>query len=322
MELIKVGLIGLGGWGKNIYRNLESLNFLDKVYDKNPDNCRELKVNCEKISSNVDEIFECNEISVVMLATPAITHKEYIIKALENKKHVFVEKPLCLSLQDAYEIKKASKHHKKIVFVGHLLQYHNAFIEMRKKITSGSIGNVKLIKANRLNFGIIRKNESVLYDLGPHDISMILSITKNLPKKVSVNAIFKTATCKADSVNVILYFDKDLMAILNTDWISPYKEHRFSVFGTKGSFIFDDTLSWNNKLIHNPSYMDKENIIHYSPNCNIEILNEEPLKKEILTFINCVKNGEKPYTDIDEAINVQIVLDMIENEMNNKYGIK
>lgn len=319
---INVGLIGLGGWGKNIYRNLENLNFLYKVYDKNFQILKELKVENNKISKNLNEIFLSKEITCVVIATPSITHKYFIIKALKNKKHVFVEKPFCLDINDAYEIKKKSRETKKIVFIGHLLQYHNAFIEMKKRIEKGEIGKVKIIKANRLNFGIVRNKESVLYDLCPHDISMILSITKILPKKVSVNAIFTNSKNFVDTINVILYFKKNLIAILNCDWISPYKEHRFSVYGSKGSLIFDDTLEWDKKLIKNPSTLNKKNEISYSSNSVIKIKKEEPLKKEILSFINCIKYSKKPYTDVEEAINVQKVLEMIDKEIKIKYELK
>ena len=151
---------------------------------------------------------------------------------------------------------------------------------------------------------------------------MILSIIGNFPVKVDVNAVFKNSKTVADYINVILHFEKNLIAILNMDWISPYKEHRFSVFGTKGSLIFDDTRDWKNKLIFNPSYLNKKNDVVYKPNISIAVQEEEPLKKEIESFLKCVEYNETPITNIKEAINVQIVLDMIENKLINKYGLK
>ena len=106
---------------------------------------------------------------------------------------------------------------------------------LKNTIKLGKIGNLQIIKANRLNFGAIRQKESVLFDLASHDISMILSITEAIPKKVEVNAIFKNSENIADYINVLLYFENDLIAVINSDWISPYKEHRFSVLGSKGS---------------------------------------------------------------------------------------
>ena len=315
-----VGMIGLGSWGKNIYRNLETLDVLDKIYDSNTEHLNNIVTTKKKIANNADEIILSKDINNIVIASPADTHKNYIIKSLLNNKNVFVEKPLCLSLKDAMEIKKLSLEVNKIVFVGHLLHYHNGFNELKNIIKLGKIGNLQIIKANRLNFGAIRQKESVLFDLASHDISMILSITEAMPKKVEVNAVFNNSKKIADYINVLLYFKNDIIAVINSDWMSPYKEHRFSVLGTKGSLIFDDTKDWLNKLTINPSYLNKEKRIIYKPEKAIAVSNEEPLKKEIETFLQCVKNNDKPETDIDEAINVQVVLDMIEKELRENYG--
>ena len=188
-----VGMIGLGSWGKNIFRNLETLNVLKKIYDINTENLRNTVTFKKKIANNADEIILSKDIDSIVIASPADTHKNYIIQSLSNNKNVFVEKPLCLSLKDALEIQKLSLEVDKIVFVGHLLHYHNGFNELKKKIKLGIIGDLQIIKANRLNFGAIRQKESVLFDLASHDISMILSITEAMPKKVEVNAIFNNS---------------------------------------------------------------------------------------------------------------------------------
>ena len=316
----KVGMIGLGNWGKNIYRNLEKLNVLKKIYDSNTENLNNIVASKKKIADNADQIILSKNIDSIVIATPADTHKNYILKSLLNNKNVFVEKPLCLSLKDALEIQKLSSEVDKIVFVGHLLHYHNGFNELKKTIKLGKIGDLQIIKANRLNFGAIRQKESVLFDLASHDISMILSITEAMPKKVEVNAVFNNSKKIADYINVLLYFENDLTAVINSDWISPYKEHRFSVFGSKGSLVFDDNKDWPNKLIINPSYVNREKKIIHKPEKAVKVKNEEPLKKEIETFLQCVEKNHKPITDINEAINVQVVLDMIENELRENYG--
>ncbi len=317
----KVGIIGLGSWGKNIYRNLDYFHVVELVYDNDFRNLNFNLIKKNKITRNVDDIFLSKTIDSVIIASPAITHKDYIIESLKNNKNVFVEKPLCLSLKDSREIEKVANEVNKTIFTGHLLHYHNAFKKLKHEIKLGKIGNLNIIKANRLNFGAVRKVESVLYDLASHDLSMILSLTQDFPIKVDVNAVFKNSKTVADYINIILYFEKDLIAILNMDWISPYKEHRFSVFGTKGSLIFDDTREWKTKLIFNPSYLNKKNEVVYKPNISIAVQEEEPLKKEIESFLKCVEYNDTPITNIKEAMNVQIVLDMIENKLINKYGL-
>ena len=315
----KVGLIGFGRWGKNIYRNLESFNVIEKVYDNDTENLSKYLPSKNIIAKDTDELILSKDIDSIFIASPASTHKNYIIKSLLNNKNVFVEKPLCLSLDEAREIESITKKENKIVFVGHLLQYHNAFNELKKNLQLGKIGNIKIIKANRLNFGSIRDRESVLYDLTSHDISMILSITRELPKKVDINAIFRYSDDIADYINVILYFEKDIIAIINSDWISPYKEHRFSVFGSEGSLVFDDVKDWPEKLIYNPSLINDKKEINYQQELVIPVQKHEPLKQEIEDFLKCVEHKIKPFTDIQEALNVQIVLNMIEQKLKEKY---
>ena len=148
---------------------------------------------------------------------------------------------------------------------------------------------------------------------------MILSITKKLPKKVEVNAIFKYSKKIADFINVILYFEENVVAIINSDWISPYKEHRFSVLGSKGSLIFDDVKDWPEKLIYNPSLINENKKITYKPEVAIYTKKHEPLKQEIEAFLKCVEYKETPLTNIEEALNVQIVLNMIEEKLKGDY---
>ena len=189
----KVGMIGLGSWGKNIYRNLNSFDVVELIYDNDFNNLNFNLIKNSKITRNIDDIFLSKTVDSIVIASPAITHKDYVIKSLENNKNVFVEKPLCLSLKDSREIEEVAKKVNKIIFIGHLLQYHNAFKELKKNIRLGKIGSLHVIKANRLNFGAVRKIESVLYDLASHDLSMILSITEVFPTKVDVNAVFKNS---------------------------------------------------------------------------------------------------------------------------------
>ena len=156
MNNISVGQIGCGHWGKNIARNLINLGVLNKIYDANLDQLKTLGFNKSLHCKYVDEILNDEKINCIVISSPAKTHDNYAIEALSKNKHVFIEKPFTLSLKDANSIVNVAKKNNKIVFVGHLLHYHNAFIELKKQINNGIIGNVNVIKANRLNFGAIR----------------------------------------------------------------------------------------------------------------------------------------------------------------------
>ena len=163
--------------------------------------------------------------------------------------------------------------------------------------------------------GAIRASESVVYDLAAHDISMVLSITKNLPKSLQVQSIHHNSNLGPDAISVKLSFIDGVTALINCDWMCPYKEHRFSVIGSNGSLIFDDTRDWSNKLIFNPTIINKDNSIDFRPLEKVYIDENEPLKNELQEFINSIQTRQNPLTDHREALKVQTVMDMIDKKL-------
>ena len=193
---------------------------------------------------------------------------------------------------------------------------------MEKLLQKNKIGVVQNIRANRLAFGAVRSEESVIYDLSAHDISMILSITEELPIDVNVHSIHHHNNIGPDAVSVKLSFPKGITALINSDWMCPYKEHKFSVIGTKGSLIFDDTKTWSEKLRYNQSYVTSKNEIESLPIEKIKVQENEPLKSELKEFIDCVLSRKIPLTDDKEAVKVQTVMDMIDKKiLDNKVDL-
>ena len=312
---LKIALIGCGNWGKNIARDLYQMGFLGCIYDTNFKLSVKLSYEYKLPTLKLHEIFEDQNINAIVIASPAITHKDLAIEALENNKDVFIEKPFCLSLPDAQKLSQLAKNKKRVLMVGHLLNYHNAFIKMKKLVKNGKIGIPQNIRANRLALGAIRSEESVIYDLSAHDISMILSITEELPINVNVQSIHHHNNIGPDAVSIKLSFSKGLTALINSDWMCPFKEHRFSIIGTKGSLIFDDTKTWSEKLVYNPSFVTSKNIIKSLPIEKIKIQKNEPLKSELKEFIDCINSRKSPITDHKEAVKVQTVMDMIDKKI-------
>ena len=319
---LNIALVGCGNWGKNIARNLHQMGYLACIYDSKSNLSEELSYNYMLPTFELDKIFENQNINAIVIASPAITHKDLAIEALKNDKDVFIEKPFCLSLRDAQKLSELATNKNKVLMVGHLLNYHNAFIEMKELIKNGKIGVTQNIRANRQALGAIRSKESVIYDLSAHDISMILSITEELPIEVNVHSIHHHNNIGPDAVSVKLSFPKGVTAIINSDWMCPYKEHKFSVIGTKGSLIFDDTKTWSEKLLYNPSFVTSKNEVESLPIEKIKVQENEPLKSELKEFIDCVISRKIPLTDDKEAIKVQTVMDMIDKKiLENKVDI-
>jgi len=310
-----IALIGFGNWGKNIARNLSHMGALACIYDNDPNISQKITSDYKLPYFTFDEILSNKNIKAIIIASNAETHKDIAIKALLNDKDVLIEKPFCLSLSDAKIISKLALEKKKILMVGHLLNYHNAFIKMKSLIKEGKIGSIKNIRANRLALGTIRSNESVIYDLAAHDISMILSILKDLPDDLSVQSIHHNLNKGPDAINVKLSFNEGITALISCDWMCPYKEHKFSVIGTNGSLIFDDTKDWSNKLYFNPSTINPDNSIKIAKTEKISVNENEPLKNELDEFIDSIESRKSPLTDHKEAIKVQTVMEMIQKKL-------
>jgi len=312
---LNIALIGCGNWGKNIARNLHQMGSLACIYDTNTSLSEKLNNEYNVPNLELNKIFENKNINGIIVASPAVTHKDLAIQALQNDKDVLIEKPFCLSLTDAQKLSVIATNKNKVLMVGHLLNYHNAFIKMKELLKNGKIGLLQNIRANRLALGAIRSKESVVYDLSAHDISMILSITEELPNDVNVQSIYHHDNIGPDAVSIKLSFSNGLTALINSDWMCPYKEHKFSIIGTKGSLIFDDTKSWSEKLIYNPSFVTSKNKIEFLPIEKIKIHENEPLKSELKEFINCIYSRKSPLTDHNEAMKVQTVMDMIDKKI-------
>ena len=315
---IKIALIGCGNWGKNIARNLIEMDCLACIYDPNSSHAKEFIDKYKLPVLSLKEIFLNQDIKGVVIASSAQTHKSIAIDAIKNNKDVLIEKPFCLSLADAKIISECAVDKNKILMVGHLLNYHNVFIKMKELVNDGKIGSIKNIRAQRLAFGSVRSYESVIYDLAAHDISMILSITKELPTNVVAHSIHHNVNVGPDAISAKLLFKDGTTALLNSDWMCPYKEHRFSIIGTKGSLIFDDTRGWNDKLYLNPSTINSDNTINFVPSKKILVKENEPLKKELEEFLNSMHSRQNPTTNYEEAINVQTVMEMIQSNLENK----
>ena len=312
---LNIALIGCGSWGKNIARNLYQMGSLACIYDKDIKLSEKLSNEYSLPTLELTKIFKDRNINAVVVSTPAITHKDIAVEALKNDKDVFIEKPFCLSLPDAQKLSELATNKNRILMVGHLLNYHNAFIKLKELVRKGKIGIPQNIRANRLALGAIRSEESVIYDLSAHDISMILSITEELPIDVNVQSIHHHNNTGPDAVSIELLFPKGLTALINSDWMCPYKEHRFSIIGTKGSLILDDTKIWSEKLLYNPSFVTTKNTVKTLPIEKIKIQKNEPLKNELKEFIDCINSRKSPITDHKEAVKVQTVMDMIDKKI-------
>ena len=316
--MTKIGLGGCGMWGRNLARNLAQLDVLAAVADRQDENSAEFAEEFNSQRRNFDAILADRYINGVVIATSAPSHAQLSIAALQAGKHVYVEKPLSLTLSGAASIANAAEKADRRVMVGHLIRYHAAFCELQAQVSAGAIGTLRHIQANRLAMGRIRNTESVLFDLCPHDLSLILALTGGLPNKIHCSGSSHLTAGVVDYLSSFLGFENGVSAGMQTSWLSPFKEHQLTVTGTTGSIIFDDTKPWPEKLtlfrdsmrLHGEYF-----IVDRATPVALPVAEAEPLKDEMRAFVKCCQTGYPATTDIAEALNVQIVLDQMQTAL-------
>ena len=246
-----VGLIGLGRWGKNLARNFHALHSLHAICDSNPLVLKELRHIYPNLKStpNIHQILNDPEIKQIVIATPMDTHYALAIQCLKAGKDLFIEKPLCLNETESQELVYIAEDSGLILMVGHILQYHPAVSCLQNLISSGELGDILTINTTRTNVLNTFQREDVLWDLAPHDISLILSL---LPEAVLENIECDQFTIDINSVvnevRVNLKFSGASDVMLFFSQLGRAKQQVFVVECTKGIVVFDDSKPWAEKL--------------------------------------------------------------------------
>jgi len=304
----KTALIGCGRWGRNIARVLARLNALEVIVDpaaeRLGDYAGELGV---RVTDGENAAFD-DRIEAVAIAAPAADHARLAARALAAGKHVFVEKPLALEVTEAEALAEQAATANLTLMVGHLLQYHPAFVRLKELARGGAIGEIRHITSHRLNPGAIRTEENALWSMAPHDFSMILGLTECEPESVSSLPVRVVNPDIPDQYFVQMRFANGTTAQANVSWLSPYKEHKLTVLGTKGALVFEDTAPDRaRKLVIYRDYVDAEGTAPQFRKGEGEPVDwpaEEPLETELRTFLSAVRGEGGIRSGAEEAIPV------------------
>jgi UDP-2-acetamido-3-amino-2,3-dideoxy-glucuronate N-acetyltransferase len=319
--MIKLGLIGGGYWGKNLIREFNNLNILHTICDINQDVLKKYNLEFPNVKTTTEwqNILITEEINAVCIALPAEMHYNFAKEALLANKDVFVEKPITLDTIEAEDLVKIAKEKNKILMVGHLLHYHPAIIKIKEIIKSGELGKIKNIVANRLNLGIFRTQENVLWSFAPHDISVILSFCNNkLPNWVKCSGNSYITKDIQDITNSILKFEEENIYVnINVSWLNPFKEQKMIIVCEKGMILFDD-MEKKEKLKIFRSYLNWTDNLNPLPIANkilpeiIELdLTNPPLLNECIHFKECCEKRLIPITNGEEGLRVLIILNKL-----------
>ncbi len=310
MHKLNIAVIGCGHWGKNLVRNFSELGVLRYVCDANAVQAEQSAKSYGVEAKTFHDILKSN-VDGVVIAAPAEQHYTLAKAAFNAGKHVFVEKPLSLQAEEAQELCVLAEQQNKILMVGHLLQYHSAFLKLNDIVHKGILGKLQYIYSNRLNFGKIRNEENILWSFAPHDISMILSLAGDLPETVFATGSAHLNKHIHDVTTTHLNFKNGVRAHIFVSWLHPFKEQKLVVVGEHGMAVFDDGLDWSQKLKLYPHQVNWINGVPQAQKAECKTIDldvAEPLKIECEHFLECIKNGLTPRTDGHEGLRVLRVL--------------
>ncbi|MBN1420382.1 MAG: Gfo/Idh/MocA family oxidoreductase [Planctomycetes bacterium] len=308
----KVAVIGAGYWGKNLVRNYHGLGALAMVCD------REASVRAAfektypglRTAPSLSEALADPGIGAVAIATPAELHARLAREALLAGKDVFVEKPLALDVEDAREVVRIAEEKGRILMVGHVLHYHPAVRALFDLVRKGGIGRVQYVYSSRLNLGKIRREENILWSFAPHDISLILGLTQEMPERVTcVGGNYLHRGISDITVSCFL-FPSGIRSHVFVSWLHPFKEQKMIVVGTEGMLVFDDTAK-EDKLLHYPHeihWKDSVPVPEKKDARRVAFPAAEPLAEECRHFLECVSARSEPLTSGQEGLRVLRVL--------------
>ena len=307
-----IAVAGCGYWGKNLVRNFAEIGSLAAVCDNNPDLANAMSVQHNVPVQTWDGVLADPAISGVAIAAPAALHYTLAKQALLAGKDVFVEKPLALDVNEAQELCQLAEKNGCILMVGHLLQYHAAFLKLKDMVAAGELGRLNYIYSNRLNLGKIRREEDILWSFAPHDLSMILALAGQEPEKVHAHGTYTLHNSIADSTMTHLEFASGLNAHVFVSWLHPFKEQKLVVVGEKGMAVFDDGQAWPNKLTlyrHAIQWNGDVPMPEKADGEAVELAVSEPLRGECQHFADCIQSRTQARTDGREGLRVLKVLD-------------
>ncbi|HBR21219.1 MAG TPA: oxidoreductase [Nitrospiraceae bacterium] len=335
MKDIKVGIIGCGYWGPNLIRNFNDSYHFDLEYacDLNKDRTERIKLCYPYVTVTTDyrELLKDRELNAVAVATPVFTHYKLVREALEAGKHVLVEKPLASTVREAENLVNLALKKGLILLVDHTFIYTSAVRRIKEFISAGELGEIYYFDSVRVNLGLFQHDVNVIWDLAPHDLSIMDFIVGEKPVSVVATGASHTPGGLEDVAYVTVKFKDNLIAHFHVNWMSPVKIRKVIIGGSKKMVVFDDLDPADKIKIYDKGIMlskaNEKSVYQsmvqyrigdmYAP----AITNIEALKVEIEHFADCIRNKKKPITDGEAGLRVVRILEAASKSLK-KGGVK
>ncbi len=321
-DRVSVGMVGLGGWGKNLLRNFGSLPQAELRYAcDSSQSSREAYAPAHPgtiFTADYQQLLDDPTLDAVVLATPVPDHFEMARAAITAGKHVMVEKPMTWRAAEARELRTLVHSSGKVLMVGHLLRFHPGVEKLRALIDSGELGEIRYVYGTRVNLGVIREQENVLWSLGVHDISVVLHLIDSTPTEVSARGTAFLRPGVEDVVFAHVKFESGQIGHLHLSWLDPHKMRKMTVVGASRMAVFDDMEPERKVTVYDKGAVmvpDGTISTHTGDITIPEISRAEPLRLECSHFLEAVATGEQPRANVDEGLAVVEVLEAMQTSL-------
>ena len=337
MKKIKIGIIGCGHWGPNFVRNFSQLPGANvyEVTDLNIGRLEYIKGLYPEIRVSQDYrgMLENDGLDAVVVSTPAITHYGVVKECLKKNKHVLVEQPLALRVNEAEELGSLARCKKRLLMVGHTFLYNPAVNKIKERINEGDLGRIYYLYSTRTNLGPLRTDISAMWDLTPHDISIFSYFLDSQPYQVSAQGGIYLQKDLEDVVFVTLNYPNKIMAHIHVSWLDPSKIRTITVVGDQKMVIFNDLNNTEPIRIYGKRVMKKKYRYDYDTFEEFKMIIQEgevaipnvrmiePLKNECYHFLECIRDGKQPLSNDTEGIKVVKVLNAINKSLKSNGKI-
>ena len=326
-------MIGCGYWGPKLARNFNELPEAELAWiaDFRPDRLAHIQALYPAVRTTQDHrALLASDVEAVVIATPVSTHHTLALQALQAGKHVLIEKPIAASTREAVEIAETAARLGLIAMVGHTFQFNPAVNAVRDLLLQQELGQVYYISGTRVNLGLFQPDINVIWDLAPHDISILLHILGVDPVWASAQGASYVQKERGihDMAHLTLYFPSGVQATLRLSWLDPVKIRRLTVVGSQKMLVYDD-IAENKVVLYDsgvnfPAYSDTVEEFHLSyrhgPETVVPFTWEEPLRAECREFVDAVRAGRLTTSDAWMGVKVVRILEAAQRSLSNGNG--
>ena len=332
---IRVGVLGCGHWGPNHIRVFSSLRRAGArmLVAADTDASRREHVGglypWVRVEQEAEAVLDDPDVDAIIVATPVHTHYPFARQALLKGKHVLIEKPFVTEVEQARELIAMARQAGRVLMVGHTFEYAAAVNQIRAMLAEGKLGDILYIRSERVNLGLFQKDINVLWDLAPHDVSILLYILGRMPTHISAIGSAHVTDGVEDVVILTLEFGPALMANVIVSWLDPRKVRQMTLVGDRKMLVYDD-ISPNEKVriydrgVDGPKHYDSFGEFHYSYRYGdivTPMLKEsEPLAAECAHFLDCIRTGASPRSSGETGLNVVRVLAAAQKSLRGDHA--